>query len=81
MADDGEQREDVIAAGTSCPILDCRALMLAYRSIGNGGRDNTEPWEWEFACPRCGVEFTVAECDLLFQSVPKDWFLGEIHAA
>ena len=54
MADDGEQREGVIAGCTSCPILDCGALTLAYRSIGNGERDNTEPWE--FTCPRCGLE-------------------------
>lgn len=79
MADDWQQREDVIAAGTSCPMVDCGALTLAYKSIGDGGRDNTEAWK--FACPRCGVEFTVAESDLLFQSVPKDWLLAEIHAA
>lgn len=79
MADDGEQREGVIAAGTSCPIPDSGALTLAYRSIGNGERDNTEPWE--FTCPRCGVEFTAAGRDLIFRSVPKDWFLAEILAA
>ena len=79
MADDGEQREGVIAGCTSCPILDCGALTLAYRSIGNGERDNTEPWE--FTCPRCGFEFTAAGRDLIFRFVPKDWFLAEIHAA
>ena len=43
MADDWRQREDVIAAGTSCPMIDCGALTLAYKSIGNGGRDDTDP--------------------------------------
>jgi hypothetical protein len=72
-------KKDVFAAGTSCPMPDCGALTLAYRSIGDGGRDNAEPWE--FTCPRCGVEFTVAKCDLLFQSVPRDWLLAKIQAA
>jgi len=79
MPDDWERREDLIAARTSCPMPDCGALTLAYGSIGNGGRSNTEPWE--FTCPRCGVEFTAAEFDLIFQSVPKDWLLAEVHAA
>lgn len=79
MPDDWEQREDLIAAGTRCPMPDCGALTLAYRPTDYGGRDNSEPWE--FTCPRCGVEFTVAECDLIFQSVPKDWLLAEVHSA
>ena len=79
MPDDWEQRENVIAAGTSCPMPDCGALTLAYRSSGNGERDNTEPWE--FTCPRCGIEFTAAGRDLIFRSVPKDWLLAEVHAA
>ena len=79
MPCDREESDDLMAAGASCPMPDCGALTLAYRSSGNGERDNTEPWE--FACPRCGIEFTVAECDLLFQSVPKDWLLAKVHGA
>lgn len=32
MPHDREQREDVIAAGTTCPMPDCGALAIAYRS-------------------------------------------------
>ena len=43
------------------------------------GRDEGEPWE--FTCPRCGIDFAVAEDKLIFQSVPKDWLLAKVHIA
>ena len=65
------------AEAVRCPT--CEALILAYRLTDHGRTDNAEPRE--FTRPRCGVEFTVAECDLFFQSVPKDWLLADVHAA
>ncbi len=58
---------------------DCGALTVAYRPPDRTGRDNAEPWE--FTCPRCEIDFTVAEDELLFQSVPKEWLLARVHAA
>lgn len=78
MPDDWEQKEEVIAAGTSCPMPDCGALTVAYRSTDGVRRDHSE--HWEFTCPRCGIDFTVPEDELIFQSVPKDWLLASVHA-
>jgi len=58
---------------------DCGALVVAYKPPDRMGRDNVEPWE--FTCPRCDVDFTVAEDELIFQSVPKGWLLAKVHAA
>jgi len=57
------------------------ALVLLCQSILADGveRDHSEPWE--FTCPRCGIDFTAPEDDLVFQSVPKEWLLAKIHAA
>jgi len=79
MPHDWEQREDVIAAGTTCPMPDCGALAIAYRSTEDVRHDDAEPWE--FTCPRCEFEFTVPEGDLIFQSVPKNWLSAKVHDA
>jgi hypothetical protein len=78
MPDDWDEHDDV-ATGSSCPMPDCGALAVTYRSADGVGCDHSEPWE--FTCPRCGVEFAVAKCDLIFQSVPRDWLLAKIQAA
>ena len=79
MPDDWEEHDDVVAVGSSCPIPDCGALVVAYRPPDRTGRDNAEPWA--FTCPRCGIDFTVPEDELIFQSVPKEWLLARFHAA
>jgi len=78
MPDDWNEHDD-IAAGTMCPMADCGALAVAYTSTDGVGRDHSQPWE--FTCPRCGIDFTVPEDELLFQSVPKEWLLARVHAA
>jgi len=60
-------------------MADCGKLAVAYRSTGVVGRDHSEPWE--FTCPRCGIDFTVPEDELIFQSVPKNWLLAKVQAA
>jgi len=60
-------------------MADCGVLAVAYRSTDGVERDHSEPWE--FTCPRCGIDFTAPEDDLVFQSVPKEWLLAKIHAA
>ncbi|MFY9909220.1 MAG: hypothetical protein WCF22_18270 [Candidatus Sulfotelmatobacter sp.] len=78
MRDDWEEH-DSIAAGSSCPMPDCAALAVAYKSVDGVARDHSEPWE--FTCPRCGIDFTVPEDELIFQSVPKQWLLAGFQAA
>ncbi len=79
MLHDWEERDDEVVAGAVCPQPDCGALAVAYRPPDCTGRNTAKPWE--FTCPRCGIDFTTTEGDLIFQSVPKDWLLAKIHAA
>jgi len=71
--------DDELAAGTICPTPDCGALAVAYRS--SNGTSVERPRFFEFTCPRCGIQFTVAETELIFQSVPKSWLLAKIQVA
>ena len=80
IPNDWEERDDVVAAGSICPILDCGALAVSYKQPECTGGDNANPW-LDFSCPRCGIGFTVREDDLLFQSVQKEWLLAKLHAA
>ncbi len=74
MTNDFDDNE-LLAAGTNCPIPDCGALVLAYRPAN---LDTEIPCDlWIFTCPRCGFEFARPEEDLLFQSVQKGWLLAE----
>jgi len=77
MADDWDEHDDVVAAGSSCPMPDCGALVVACRPPDRTGRDYAEPWG--FTCPRCGIDFTVHEDELIFHSVPKDWLLARVN--
>ncbi|MGA2648476.1 MAG: hypothetical protein ABSF15_27650 [Candidatus Sulfotelmatobacter sp.] len=77
MPDDWDEHNDV-AAGSSCPIPDCGALAVAYRSTDGVGRGRSNPWE--FTCPRCGIDFTVPENELIFQSVPTEWLLARVRS-
>ena len=73
--DDWDERDDAVAAGSICPVPDCGALAVSYRT----GRDHAKPW-CEFTCPRCGIDFAVPEDELIFQSVPKQWLLARVQA-
>jgi hypothetical protein len=79
MLDDWDERDEVVAEGSICPVPDCSALVVSYRP-GRTGLDNAKSW-CEFTCTRCGTEFTVPEDELIFQSVPKEWLLARVHAA
>jgi hypothetical protein len=80
MIDDWDQNDEVVAAGSICPVPDCGALAISYRPPDHTGRHNATSW-CEFTCPRCGISFTVPEDELIFQSVPKEWLLARVHAA
>jgi len=78
MKGDVYLEDELLAAGTTCLLPDCGALIVAYRPA-----IRTEPVPnslWEFTCPRCGVEFTRTD-DLLFQSIPEQWLLAGIHSS
>jgi len=80
MQDDWDTRGEVVAAGSICPIPDCGALVISWRSPDRTGRDNARSW-CEFTCPRCRIDFTVPEDELIFQLVPKEWLLARVQTA
>ena len=79
MLHEREECDEVVAAGAICPLPDCGALAIDYRSSDGMGRDHSEPRE--FMCPRCGINFAIPEEDLIFQSVPRKWLWARIKAA
>jgi hypothetical protein len=80
MLDDSDERDDVVAAGSICPVPDCGALVVSYRPPERTGRDNARS-SCEFTCPNCLIDFSVPEDELIFQSVPKEWLLARVQAA
>ena len=80
MLGDWEEREELVAAGSICPVPNCGALVISYRPQDRAERDHANSW-CEFACTRCGTEFTAPEDELFFQSVPKEWLLARVQAA
>ena len=80
MLDDWDERDDVVAAGSICPVPDCGALVVSYKPPERTGPDNARSWR-EFTCLHCGIDFSVPEDELIFQSVPKEWLLARVQAA
>jgi hypothetical protein len=74
-----EHCDDIVAAASSCPVPDCSSLVIDYRPADSVRHDHPE--DWEFTCSRCGMEFTVTQGELIFQSVPKQWLSANIHVA
>lgn len=72
-------RDDDVAAGATCPLPECGALVVAYRAADGTGRDNTHLWK--FMCQRCGFEFEVPKEKLIFQPVPRKWLLANAGQA
>jgi hypothetical protein len=66
-----EQRDDVVAAASSCPVIDCGSLVIDYRPADSFLLGHRE--DWEFTCSRCGMAFTVPQSELIFQSIPRRW--------
>ena len=79
MPHDWEERDDIIAAASRCPVPDCGSLVVEYRAANNVRPSHPE--DWDFTCSRCGIEFTVAQGELIFQSVPKQWLWANTHVA
>jgi hypothetical protein len=80
MLDDWDERDDVVAAASICPVPDCGALVISYRPPDRTRRIIDRSW-CEFTCSRCGIAFSVPEDDLIFQSVPTQWLLARVQAA
>ncbi len=79
MSHDWEDCDGELAAAAICPMPDCGALAVAYHPTQSFGGQDAEPWE--FKCPRCGIEFSVPEDELVVQSLPKGWPFGKVRAA
>jgi len=77
-ADRSEHVEEV-AAASHCPAPECGAIVVAFGPPEHGRGDCVGPWK--FTCPRCGIDFAVADEKLIFQSVPKTWLLARVQAA
>jgi len=77
---DGEEVDNLVAAGVVCPVPKCGSLVITYQpadSINAVSRTAA----WEFVCPVCGFEFEASSEDLIFQSVPRHWLFSEVcHA-
>ena len=80
MLENWDERDDVVAAGSICPVPDCGALVVSYKPPKRTGRDCARSW-CEFTCLHCGIDFSVPEDELIFQSVPKEWLLARVQAA
>jgi hypothetical protein len=80
MLGNWDECDEVVAAGAICPVPDCGALVVSYRPRDRTGLDRANSC-CEFRCPRCGIDFTVLEDELIFQSVPKEWLLARVQAA
>ena len=65
-----------VAAASTCPRPDCGALTITYRFVETDRLAYDE--FWDFLCSRCGMDFSVAEDELIFHSLPKSWLSGEI---
>jgi hypothetical protein len=70
-----EQHDDIVAAAFICPLPGCSSLVIEYRAAS--AIRPGHPEDWEFTCSRCGIKFTVAHGELIFQSVRKQMALGE----
>lgn len=79
MPHDWELHDDIVAAASSCPLPGCSSLVIEYR--GAGSVRPGHPEDWEFTCSRCGLEFTGAQGELIFQSVPKQWLAASTNVA
>jgi len=80
VLDDWDERDEVVAEGSICPLPDCGALVISYGPPDRTGRINAKSW-CEFRCSRCGIDFTVAKDELIFQSVPREWLLARVQTA
>lgn len=79
MPNNWEERNYDVAAGAICPMPFCGSLVVAFRATHVREREHIELWE--FTCPHCGVDFVVAEGELIFPSVPKVWLFATGHRA
>ena len=79
LPQDRELLDDIIAAASICPMPDCISLVIEYSTAGSVRPGHPE--DWRFTCPRCGMEFTVGQGELIFQSVPQQWLSGNSDVA
>ena len=77
MPCDWEERDDLMAAATSCPMPDCGALSVAYRSTAGVGRGDMSHGS---SRARAAESILLSPEDEPFQWAPEDWFRAKVHA-
>ena len=77
-----KQEVDIRAAGATCPMPGCGALVISYEaadSLNGYRRDFTATWD--FVCSECGTEFAAPKQDLVFDAIPRDWLFSQVCRA
>lgn len=77
-----KEEVDLRAAGTTCPMPRCGALVIAYEPADSLSELSRKlSGRWDFVCSECGTEFSASREDLLFYAVPRQWLLSDVcHA-
>jgi len=81
MLRDWKVEVDIRAAGATCPMPQCGALVISYEPADSLNSLGEPGGQWEFVCQECGSEFTAPAGDLIFQSVPREWLFSRICQA
>jgi len=80
MLHEWKEEVDLRAAGTTCPMPKCGALVITYETADRLSA-LTGASSMEFVCSECGAEFRTATDDLLFKAVPRGWLFAEVSCA
>jgi hypothetical protein len=65
--------EPVLLSYVSCPITDCSAIVIpAIERLAQARRFDLLTRTWSLRCPRCSMQFTVAESELKQANVPVE---------
>jgi len=80
MLHEWKEEVDLRAAGATCPMPECGALVITYETADRLSA-LTGASSIRFVCSECGAEFCAAPDDLLFKSVPREWLFTGVSCA
>jgi hypothetical protein len=65
--------EAMLVSYVSCPVTDCSAIVIpAIENLAQARRFDLLTRTWSLRCPRCSMQFSVAESELKQANVPVD---------